>query len=106
MDLSTLTSLAVQIRHSLKTIGVRVDGVILFGSRARGNPRSDSDYDIAILSRDFGKDRFSEGVLVNIHAHRVHPDFEAIPIGLREWLNPFPTSPIVHEIQKTGVTLI
>jgi predicted nucleotidyltransferase len=106
MDLSTLTSLAVQIRHRFKSVGVIVDGVVLFGSRARGTHRPDSDYDIAILSRDFGKDRYQEGILVNVIVHRVHPDFEAIPVGLRDWLDPFPTSPIVHEIKETGVTLI
>ena len=106
MDLSTLTSLAVQLRHRLAAEGVRVDGVILFGSQARGTARVDSDIDIAVLSRDFGLDRFSEGVLVNIHAHRVHADFEAIPLGLHDWFDPFPAIPLVHEIQRDGVFLI
>jgi uncharacterized protein len=30
----------------------RVSNVVLFGSRARGNPRRDSDYDVAVFVRD------------------------------------------------------
>ncbi|NDE16061.1 nucleotidyltransferase domain-containing protein [bacterium] len=106
MDFGALKSLAIQLRHRLGTAGVHVDGVILYGSRASGRQRPDSDIDVAVLSRDFGKDRYAEGVLVNLHAHRVHADLEAVPIGLHEWFEPFPASPLVHEIQMNGVFLI
>ena len=33
--------------------GERVERVVLFGSRARGDARQDSDYDVAIFLRDF-----------------------------------------------------
>jgi hypothetical protein len=82
------------------------DGVILFGSRATGRARPDSDYDIAVLSRDFGKNRFDEGVLLNIHAHRIHPDFESIPVSLHQWFEPFPASPIIQQIKEHGIFLI
>ena len=106
MDLAKLTSLAVQLRHSLLKDGICVDGVILFGSRATGRARPDSDYDIAVLSRDFGKNRFDEGVLLNIHAHRIHPDFESIPVSLHQWFEPFPASPIIQQIKEHGIFLI
>ena len=106
MDLSALKSIALRLRHELKREGIHVDCVLLFGSRARGENREDSDYDLAVISRDFGKDRFSEGVLVNLHAQRLHPDIEAIPISVHDILDPFPVSPIVHEIKQTGITLI
>ena len=32
--------------------GGRLDRVVLFGSRARGDARSDSDYDVAVFLRD------------------------------------------------------
>jgi predicted nucleotidyltransferase len=42
-----------------KTYGERVERVVLFGSRARGDARPDSDYDIAVFLRTpdsfFGK---------------------------------------------------
>jgi predicted nucleotidyltransferase len=106
MDRSTLRSLAVQLRHQLGRVGVRVDGVILFGSHASGKQRIDSDIDIAVLSRDFGKDRLAEGALVNIHASRLHQDLEAIPLSIGDWFDPNPTSPIINEIQKNHEFLI
>lgn len=36
----------------LATFGDRVDGMLLFGSRARGDARPDSDWDVAVLLKD------------------------------------------------------
>jgi predicted nucleotidyltransferase len=39
--------------------GERIERVVLFGSRARGDARSDSDYDVAVFLKDldgFGKE--------------------------------------------------
>lgn len=35
-------------------LGFRVERVVLFGSRARGDFRDDSDYDVAVFLRDMG----------------------------------------------------
>jgi uncharacterized protein len=34
--------------------GARLERVVLFGSRARGDAREDSDYDVAVFINDFG----------------------------------------------------
>jgi len=34
--------------------GKRIERVVLFGSRARGDARPDSDYDVAVFLKDFG----------------------------------------------------
>lgn len=34
--------------------GERIERVVVFGSRARGDAREDSDYDIAVFIKDFG----------------------------------------------------
>ena len=39
--------------------GQRLERVVLFGSRARGDAREDSDYDIAVFLRDMAN-RFAE----------------------------------------------
>jgi predicted nucleotidyltransferase len=39
--------------------GKRLERVVLFGSRARGDAREDSDYDIAVFLEDFA-DRWQE----------------------------------------------
>jgi predicted nucleotidyltransferase len=41
------------------TYGDRLQRIVLFGSRARGDARTDSDYDIAIFLKDM-KDRWNE----------------------------------------------
>lgn len=43
----------IRFREALaKIYGDRLDRAVLFGSRARGDARSDSDYDIAVFIRD------------------------------------------------------
>src|SRR5579864_1452429 len=36
-----------------RSYGDRIERVVLFGSRARGDARPDSDYDVAVFLRDF-----------------------------------------------------
>jgi predicted nucleotidyltransferase len=49
-----------RFRRALDTVfGERIEREMLFGSRARGEARDDSDYDIAVFLRDF-KERWPE----------------------------------------------
>jgi predicted nucleotidyltransferase len=49
-----------RFRAALDTIyGERLERAVLFGSRARGDAREDSDYDVAVFLRDMA-DRFAE----------------------------------------------
>jgi len=44
---------ARKIKESLEKKGIRIEKIILFGSRARGDHKKESDYDFIIISRDF-----------------------------------------------------
>jgi len=41
-------------RSFVDIFGERLDKVVLFGSRARGDGREDSDYDVAVFLKDMG----------------------------------------------------
>jgi len=43
------------LKYLLKSKGIKVNRIILFGSHARGNYKEDSDIDIVIISKDFSK---------------------------------------------------
>src|SRR5690349_19121681 len=50
----------IRFRSALNEVyGHRVERVVLFGSRARGDAGTDSDYDVAVFLRDMS-DRFAE----------------------------------------------
>lgn len=106
MDIRGIKQVAIELRMLLQKNHVRAECIILFGSYSKQQAHEQSDIDLAIISRDFGKDRFSESVLLNRLAVKVHSDIEAIPIGLKDFLDPDPVSPILHEIKSTGTILI
>lgn len=106
MDIQDIKQLAVALRSTLRQHQIRAECIVLFGSHSRGRAHAQSDIDLAVISRDFGRDRFLEGSLLNRLAVKVHPDIEAVPIGLNDFLDPAPISPILHEIKASGTILI
>ena len=46
--------------------GERIERVVLFGSRARGEERADSDYDIAVFLKDFDQFGKEAGTIATI----------------------------------------
>ncbi|MDO9530091.1 MAG: nucleotidyltransferase domain-containing protein [Syntrophales bacterium] len=84
--------------------GVRIDQVILYGSYASGNVHSDSDLDLAIISPDFGKDRFEEGKLLLQTAWRVDPRLQPVPIS-SEAFEKNTWVPLIHEIREKGIEI-
>ncbi len=86
--------------------GDRLERIVLYGSRARGDARPDSDYDVAIFVRELGN-RWLE-------LEAIAPVTMAILSEQDELINPLlfqagywrnPSSPLMHEIRKDGVDL-
>jgi len=48
--------------------GERIERVVLFGSRARGEARADSDYDVAVFLKDLGGFGKEAGTIAEIEA--------------------------------------
>ena len=65
---------------------------------------ADSDIDLAIVSSNFGKDRFEGGKLLLKLAWRVDSRIQPLPFSLdaiekSNWI------PLIHEIKKNGVEI-
>jgi predicted nucleotidyltransferase len=89
----------------LEEEGIRVKKIILYGSHAIGRPHKDSDIDLAVVSPDFGKDRFEEGVRLFQIASKIDPRIEPVPVSLESyekdtWI------PLIYEIRKNGIELV
>ena len=84
--------------------GIHVDKVLLYGSYASRRQGSDSDFDVAIVSPDFGRDRLGEGALLNRLAWRVDTRLHPVPLSSKAfsedtWV------PLIHEVRSTGIEI-
>lgn len=87
--------------------GDRIERIVLFGSRARGEARPDSDYDVLVFLKNFGlRDRHKEiGRLSEITA-RIIEDTGGLISAL-----PYPAgsyaerTPLMHEVRREGIDL-
>lgn len=82
--------------------GPALDRIVLFGSRARGEAESDSDYDLAIFLKDAENLWAEWGRLADLGARFLvegAPFFEAIPFLASDYDEP---TPIMHEIRRDG----
>ena len=106
--MTTLTSDALlgRFRTALHEIyGTRLDRVVLFGSRARGDAREDSDYDVAVFLKSM-PDRWEE--LDRLALLRVDlldetgVFLDAKPYAAAAYSE---QSPLMHEIRRDGLDL-
>lgn len=71
---------------------VRIERVILFGSRARGDADWESDVDLLIVSPDFGKDALADFALLYRCMPILDIDVDAIPRSPEQVAHPEPDS--------------
>ena len=90
--------------RALKREGISVDHIILYGSYASGGERPDSDIDVAVVSRDFGKDRVEEGMALFRIAGKIDSRLEPVPIPTPVYENAT-WIPLVYEIREKGLEL-
>ncbi len=82
--------------------GIKVEKAYLYGSHASGRWHDDSDVDLAIVSPDFGQDRFEEGKFLLKLAWQIDPRLTPIPIS-SEAFNKDTWVPLIHEIRDKGI---
>ena len=85
--------------------GARIERIVLYGSRARGDARPDSDYDIAIFLENL-TDRWSEvDQLVEVELDvmdEIGASIHALPFPAGAWAE---RTPLMHEIRREGLDL-
>ena len=100
---TVLTKYRTAIRE---LFGARIERIVLYGSRARGDAEPDSDYDIAVFLSDL-QNRFQEGRQVADVELCIMDDTDAIvhtllfPAGY--WQDR--SSPLMSEIRNDGLDL-
>ena len=95
-----------RFRSALQELyGDQTERVVLFGSRARGDARADSDYDVAIFLKelpDVWRERFR---LADLRVKFLDHDgsyFDARPYSASAWHD---RTPLMHEIRRDGLDL-
>ena len=85
--------------------GNRVECVVLFGSRARGDAQDDSDYDVAVFLKDLN-DRWAEADKIALAAMNVFDETGALihAMPYREGAYQERT-PLMHEVRREGIDL-
>ena len=89
---------------ALTVRGIRVEKAILYGSHASGRIHAGSDLDLAIISPDFGKDRYEERKKLLQIAWRIDPRIEPLPVSSESYENDT-WIPLIYEIRQKGIEL-
>lgn len=85
--------------------GKRIERVVLFGSRARGDARDDSDYDIAVFLRNLD-DRWAESEKIAVVATDVLDATGAVIHAMPYRAGSYQErTPLMHELRREGIDL-
>ena len=102
------TESAVRAFLARLPVDLRLEYAILYGSRARGEDRPDSDADLALILAEGEADWDLVGDLAEL-ASDVYIErgilVQPVPISLRHWLNPerFPRPGFLRNVARDGI---
>jgi len=88
-----------------RAYGDRIERVVLFGSRARGDARPDSDWDVAVFLNDMNDTWRESGVLAENGTEMLGDDgavINAAPMESGAWQE---RTIFMHEVRRDGIDL-
>jgi len=91
--------------------GLHFRAAILFGSYARGDSRSDSDVDVAVISDDWAGDIYAESMSLSDLAYDILLEtdvvIQPVPVRLTHWEHPelSPNPRFLANIRREGIPL-
>jgi predicted nucleotidyltransferase len=96
----------IRFRAALDALyGDRIERVVLYGSRARGDARPDSDYDVAIFLNDL-VDRWQEVDKISDIETDILYDLGAFIHAMPHRSESYrERTPLMHELRREGVDL-
>ncbi len=106
MSSTTTDPVLLKFRAALdKLYGERIERVVLYGSRARGDARPDSDYDLAVFLTDL-TDRWNEidriAVIETDILCETGAVINALPFRAAAYRE---RTPLMHELRREGLDL-
>lgn len=104
--MSTTDPALIQFRAAINELyGDRIERVVLFGSRARGDAQPDSDYDVAVFLRGM-EDRWAEfdriAIIETDIIEKTGSVIHAMPYLAGAYQE---RTPLMHEIRREGLDL-
>ncbi len=95
-----IKDIAIKFASVIKSRGIRIAKIILFGSYAKGKAKGYSDIDLCIVSPQFGKDSILELQFLLKQSRHVDDRIEPIPVSVKGYRNN--ASPLICEVKKFG----
>ncbi len=102
MDRRTVMRSVKKYVAELKAAGIKIDRAVLFGSYATKQNTKDSDIDVAIISRDFGKNPIEENKFLFLKTIGINTRIEPRAISLRDFENG-DDSPLIFNIKHSSI---
>jgi predicted nucleotidyltransferase len=96
-----------RIRSALRNAyGERLERIVLYGSRARGDASEESDYDVAVFLTNVASAWQEFDVLAGIELSILHATGQSVhAMPYRADILNDPRSPLMYEIRRDGIVL-
>lgn len=95
-----------KLRDALRALyGDQIERIVLYGSRARGDAREDSDYDVAVFLKNL-ENRWKEPDKIAIVATNILADTGAVIHAMPYRAGAYQERmPLMHELRREGIDL-